>query len=207
MPARLSPDLTSPHARNVLVAHASAPVCATLLARLRHAPGGDLHALAWLESLSAAPDLLYAQCGDDARPFGSDWRPRAPSPRLTLHRYRRIRSGVSDPQRLPGCIVVTRLATRDAAQAQRHAEAAFAALQDGAHALRGLIASHLHLADDGRGLLDYAEWSSAEAQRRALQREPERLPLASHPAARVTHYRPRALALPGSLAQPAHGHA
>jgi len=168
MPSRLSPDLTSPHARSVLVAHASATVCATLLARLRDTPGGGLHALAWLEALSAAPDLLYAQCCyDDTTPLGHSLRPRAPAPRLTLRRYWRIRSGVSDPQRLPGCVVVTRLATRDAAQAQLHANAAFAALQDGAHALRGLIASHLHLSDDGRSLLDYAEWSSADAQRRA----------------------------------------
>jgi len=205
MPSRLSPDLTSPHARSVLVAHASAPVCATLLARLHANPGGGLHALAWLESLSAAPDLLYAQCcGDDTTQLGRNLYPRAPTPRLTLHRYRRIRSGVSDPQRVPGCVVVTRLATRDAAQAQLHASAAFAALQNGAHALRGLIASHLHLSDDGLSLLDYAEWSSADAQRRALQREPERLPLASHPAASVSRYRPRALTLPGTPAQPAH---
>ncbi len=111
---------------------------------------------------------------------------------------------MSDPQRLRGCVVVTRLATHDAAQAQRHANAAFAALQNGAHALRGSIASHPHLSDDGRGLLEYAEWSSADAQRRALQREPERLPLASHPAASVTRYRPRALTHPGDPAQPAH---
>jgi hypothetical protein len=208
MPSRLSPDLTSPHARSVLVAHASAPVCATLLACLHANPGTGLHALAWLEALSTAPDLLYAQCcDDDATPLGRSLSPRAPAPRLTLRRYRRIRSGVSDPQRAPGCVVVTRLATRDAAQAQLHANAAFAALQDGAHALRGLIASHLHLSDDGLSLLDYAEWSSADAQRRALQREPERLPLASHPAASVTRYRPRALTLPGVPAQPAHAHA
>lgn len=203
MPSRLSPDLTFPHARSVLVAHASAPVCAALLARLRDIPGSDLHALAWLESLGAAPDLLYAQCGGDAgMQLGRSLYPRAPAPRLTLQRYRRIRSGVSDPQRLPGCVVVTRLPIRDAAQAQHYADAAFAALQDGAHALRGLIASHLHLSDDGRGLLDYAEWSSADAQRRALRREPERLPLACHPAASVAHYRPHALARPG---HPAHG--
>ncbi len=207
MPSRLSPDLTSPHARSVLVAHASATVCAALLARLRDTPGGGLHALAWLEALSAAPDLLYAQCGGDTTQLGRSLHPRAPAPRLTLRRYRRIRSGVSDPQRLPGCVVVTRLPTRDAAQAQLHANAAFAALQDGAHALRGLIASHLHLSDDGLSLLDYAEWSSADAQRRALQREPERLPLASHPAASVTRYRPRALTLPGPPTHPAHARA
>ncbi|KLD75257.1 hypothetical protein XhyaCFBP1156_00700 [Xanthomonas hyacinthi] len=173
---------------------------------MRDIPGGDLHALAWLESLGAAPDLLYAQCGGDATAqLGRSLRPRAPAPRLTLQRYRRIRSGVSDPQCLPGCVVVTWLPTRDAAQAQHYANAAFAALQDGAHALRGLIASHLHLSADGRGLLDYAEWSSADAQRRALQRDPERLPLASHPEASVAHYRPRALARPGAPAQPAHG--
>ncbi|MBB4126867.1 hypothetical protein GGR77_002157 [Xanthomonas translucens] len=207
MPSRLSPDLTSPHARSVLVAHASAPVCATLLARLHANPDAGLHAVAWLQALGAAPDLLYAQCCDDATPFGRSLRPRAAAPRLALRRYRRIRSGVSDPQRLPGCVVVTRLATRDAAQAQLHADAAFAALQDGAHALRGLIASHLHLSDDGRSLLDYAEWSSADAQRRAVQREPERLPLASHPAASVTRYRPRALTLPGDRTQSAHARA
>lgn len=208
MPSRLSPGLTSPHARSALVAHASAPVCAKLLARLHANPGAGLQALVWLQALSAAPDLLYAQCcDDDATPLDRSWRPRAAAPRLTLRRYRRIRSGVSDPQRLPGCVVVTRLATRDAAQAQLHADAAFAALQDGAHALRGLIASHLHLSDDGRSLLDYAEWTSADAQRRALLREPERLPLASHPAASVIRYRPRALPLPGARTQPAHARA
>ncbi|UYB51494.1 antibiotic biosynthesis monooxygenase [Xanthomonas sp. AM6] len=203
MPSRPSPDLISSHAHRVLIVHAPAPICAALLAHPREIDGGNLHALAWLEALGAAPDLLYAQCGSgDATPFGRRLQPPAPAPRLTLHRYRRIRSGVSDPQRPPGCVVVTRLPTRDAAQAQHHADAAFAALQDGAHALRGLIASHLHLSEDGRGLLEYAEWSSADAQRRALRREPERLPLAALPAARVTRYRPRALVRPGDLAQP-----
>ncbi|PPT90666.1 hypothetical protein XthCFBP4691_11505 [Xanthomonas theicola] len=189
----------------MLVAHASAPVCAALLARRRHIPDDGLRALAWLQSLGAAPDLLYAQGGSDAiAQLGRSSGPRAPAPRLTRQRYRRIRSGVSDPQRLPGCVVVTRLPIRDAAQAQRYADAAFAALQDGAHALRGLLASHLHLSDDARGLLDYAEWSSATAQHHAMQREPERLPLACHPAASVAHYRPHALARPGN---PAYGRA
>lgn len=199
MSARLSPDLTSPHARSVLVAHAPAQLCAALLARSRDRHGAGC-AVCWLESLSAAPDLLYAHdCA--ATLFDRGVRPRAPA--LALRRYRRIRSGVSDPQRQPGCVVVTLLPTRDAVQAQALADAAFAALQDGAHALRGLIASHLHVSDDGRGLLDYAEWSSAEAQRRALRREPGRLPLASHPGAHVRHYRPRALARSDEPAPPA----
>jgi hypothetical protein len=194
MSARLSPDLTSPHARSVLVADAPAQLCAALLAR-SHDRHDAACAVSWLESLSAAPDLLYAH---DCAAALFDRGVRPPAPTLALRRYRRLRSGVSDPQRQPGCVVVTLLPTRDAAQAQALADAAFAALQDGAHALRGLIASHLHLSDDGRGLLDYAEWSSAEAQRRALRREPERLPLAAHPGARVRHYRPRALAWSGA---------
>ncbi|MET0548423.1 MAG: hypothetical protein ABW002_04035 [Xanthomonas sp.] len=193
----LSPPTPTPTpTHSMLLAEAPLPERTALLDCVRGLCDHRLHALTWMESLGEAPDLLYARCCCDAAPeLHGLLRARLPALRRTLRRYRRIRSGVSDPHREASCVVVTRIPTRDAAQAQRRADSAFAALQDGAHALRGLIASHLYLSDDGRTLLECTEWHSAEAQRRALQREPERLPLAADRAASVRRFRPRTLAL------------
>ncbi|MET7142378.1 hypothetical protein M3S04_11865 [Xanthomonas sp. PPL139] len=167
-----------------------------------------LQALTWMESLGDTPDLLSARCCCDAAPdLHGLLRARLPALRRTLRRYRRIRSGVSDPHRGASCVVITRVPTHDAASAQRRADAAFAALQDGAHALRGLIAAHLYLSDDGRTLLECTEWHGADAQRRALQREPERLPLAADRAASVCRFRPRTLTLTCEETTTAHAHA
>ncbi|WP_244667682.1 hypothetical protein [Xanthomonas sp. D-109] len=194
-------------ARSMLLAEAPAPDRTALFDCVRGLCDHRLQALTWMESLGDAPDLLYARCCYDAAPeLHGLLRARLPALRRTLRRYQRIRSGVSDPRRPASCVVVARVPTRDATQAQGRADAAFAALQDGAHALRGLIAAHLYLSDDGRTLLECTEWHSADAQRRALQREPERLPLATDRAARVSRFRPRALVLPGmDMAQRSRG--
>lgn len=202
-----TPD-SSASVRSVLLAEAPIPDRAALLDCMRGLCDHRLHALTWMESLGDAPDLLYARCCCDAAPaLHGLLRARLPALRRTLRRYRRIRSGVSDPHRAASCVVMTRVPTRNAAQAQGRADAAFAALQDGAHALRGLIAAHLYLSDDGRTLLECTEWHSAEAQRRALQREPERLPLAADRAASVRRFRPRTLVLPCDGTTPVHLHA
>ncbi|WP_228135972.1 hypothetical protein [Xanthomonas sp. NCPPB 1128] len=196
LPFPIPTPVSSAPARSMLLAEAPLPDRIALLDRVRGLCDHRLHALTWMESLGDTPDLLYARCCCDAAPELHELlRTRLPGLRRTLRRYRRIRSGVSDPHRAPSCVVVTRIATRDAAQAQGRADTAFAALQDGAHALRGLIAAHLYLSDDGRTLLECTEWLSADAQRRALQREPERLPLAADRAASVRRFRPRTLAL------------
>ncbi|WNH45657.1 MULTISPECIES: hypothetical protein [Xanthomonas] len=200
--------LPPPPARSMLLAEANIPDRTALFDCVRGLCDHRLHALTWMESLGGAPDLLYARCCYDVAPeLHGLLRARLPALRRTLRRYQRIRSGVSDPHRAPSCVVVTRIATRDAAQAHDRADAAFAALQDGPHALRGLIAAHLYLSDDGRTLLECTAWHSADAQRRALQREPERLPLAADRAARVGRFRPRALVLPGNQASPIRIHA
>ncbi len=180
----------------MLLAEAPIPDRTALFERVRGLCDHRLQALTWMESLGDTPDLLYARCCCDAAPeLHGLLHARLPALRRTLRRYRRIRCGVSDPHRETSCVVVARVPTRDAAQAQGRADAAFAALQDGPHALRGLIAAHLYLSDDGRTLLECTEWHSADAQRRALQREPERLPLAADCAASVSRFRPRTLLL------------
>ncbi len=202
-----TPDSSAP-VRSMLLAEAPIPDRAALLDCMRGLCDHRLHALTWMESLGDAPDLLYARCCCDAAPaLHGLLRARLPALRRTLRRYRRIRSGVSDPHRAASCVVMTRVPTRNAAQAQGRADAAFAALQDGAHALRGLIAAHLYLSDDGRTLLECTEWHSAEAQRRAMQREPERLPLAADRAASVRRFRPRTLVLRCDGTTPVHLHA
>ncbi|MBN6151394.1 antibiotic biosynthesis monooxygenase [Xanthomonas sp. AmX2] len=200
MRADLAFPLPCPDAHAVLVTTAPASQCAGAIAALqRQACGPWLHALAWLRSIDAAHDLLYLQCRHDPDAAGAALRALLAAPAMAPigQAYRRVRSGVSDPRRLPGCIVVTTLATADTAQARRHGDAAFAAMQDGAHALRGLIASHLHLADDARSLLEYAEWTSDDAYRRALQRDPKRLPLAHLPTATTQRYRLHEVFRPG----------
>ncbi|WP_254458972.1 hypothetical protein [Xanthomonas sacchari] len=210
----MSPSFSSPTSpppiptRSVLLAEAPIPDRTALLECVRGLCDHRLHALTWMESLGDTPDLLYARCSCDAAPaLHGLLHARLPALRRTLRRYRRIRSGVSAPHREASCVVVTRVRTRDAAQAQGRADAAFAALQNGAHALRGLLAAHLYLSDDGRILLECTAWHSADAQRRALQRAPERLPLAADPTASVRRFRPRALALPCDGAPPVHLHA
>lgn len=200
MHAELVFPLPCPDAHAVLVATAPASQCAGAIAALqRQACGPWLHALAWLRSIDAAHDLLYLQCRHDPDASGAALQALLAAPAIvpTAQAYRRVRSGVSDPRRLPGCIVVTTLATADAAQARRIGDAAFAAMQDGAHAVRGLIASHLHFADDARSLLEYAEWTSDDAYRRALQRNPPRLPLARLATATARRYRLHEVFRPG----------
>jgi hypothetical protein len=86
--------------------------------------------------------------------------------------YKLYRSGVREGAPPPGCIVVVSVAF-DGPDEQRQrlwVDAVFDALAGETDPPPGGISGHFHLATDGTRVLNYAEWTTEDAHREALER-------------------------------------
>lgn len=81
------------------------------------------------------------------------------------HLYRGSRSTADE---LPGSMVAVRVDTDDEALARTWVDAVFAALEGTAGLPSGGLGAFFHISTDGKRVLNYAEWTSAEAHRQAL---------------------------------------
>lgn len=105
-------------------------------------------------------DLLlhYAQWTDEER-----------LPLLKDHtRYRLYRGGRSSDGAVPGAIVAVRVDTDDDALARTWVDAVFEALDHDGDLPAGGLGGFFHISIDGRRVLNYAEWVSADAHKKAL---------------------------------------
>ena len=82
--------------------------------------------------------------------------------------YRLYRSGRAPAGEVPGAIVAVRADTDDDVLARTWVDAVFAALDQDGDLPAGGLGAHFHISTDGRRVLNYAEWASAEAHRQAL---------------------------------------
>ncbi len=91
--------------------------------------------------------------------------------RLGLGRFRRYRGGPADRGgRVPGCVVIVDVEFEgpDADRQRAWVDAVLDALADDPQPKPGGIGAHFHLSTDGRRVLNYAEWESAQAHIDAL---------------------------------------
>jgi hypothetical protein len=86
--------------------------------------------------------------------------------------YRLYRSGVRDGAPAPGCIVMVSVAFEgsDAQRQRQWVDAVFDAMAAETDPHPGGISGHFHLGADGIRVLNYAEWTSEEAHREAIER-------------------------------------
>lgn len=119
--------------------------------------------LAYALYLDADGDLIrdYAQwTGEQAYEKAGLLRDRT-----GYHLYRGSRSPAGE---LPGAMVAVRVDTDDDALARTWVDAVFQALEGTAGLPSGGLGAFFHISTDGRRVLNYAEWVSAEAHREAL---------------------------------------
>jgi hypothetical protein len=81
------------------------------------------------------------------------------------HLYRGSRSAGGE---VPGAIVAVRVDTDDGALARTWVDSVFEALAQDSGLPAGGLGAFFHISTDGRRVLNYAEWVSAEAHRAAL---------------------------------------
>jgi hypothetical protein len=86
--------------------------------------------------------------------------------------YRLYRSGVRDDAPLPGCIVAVSIVFEgpDEQRQREWVDAVFEAMAAETDPHAGGISGHFHLGTDGIRVLNYAEWTSEEAHREAIER-------------------------------------
>ena len=86
--------------------------------------------------------------------------------------YRLYRSGVRDGAPVPGCVVIVSVEFDgpDESRQRKWVDTVFEALEAEAQPHPGGISGHFHISTDGTRVLNYAEWTSEEAHRDALQR-------------------------------------
>lgn len=95
--------------------------------------------------------------------------------RIGLGRYRHYRSGSIDADaRVPGCVVTVDVEFDvpeggDPQLQRAWVDAVFEALESDPAPHPGGISAHFHLSTDGRSVLNYAEWESAQAHIDALE--------------------------------------
>jgi hypothetical protein len=82
--------------------------------------------------------------------------------------YRPYRSGRAPERAVPGAIVAVRVDTDDDVLARTWVDAVFEALDQDGDLPAGGLGAYFHVSTDGRRVLNYAEWESADAHRRAL---------------------------------------
>lgn len=83
-------------------------------------------------------------------------------------KYRLYRGSRTDTGPTPGAIVVVRADTDGPAVARAWVDSVFEALEHDEHLPAGGLGAFFHISTDGRRVLNYAEWTSPEAHRRAL---------------------------------------
>ena len=109
--------------------------------------------------IDADGDLLrdYAQWTDEGAAARQD--------HTGYHLYRGSRSAAATP---PGAMVAVRVDTDDDALARTWVDAVFEALDQDRDLPAGGLGAFFHVSTDGRHVLNYAEWVSADAHRQAL---------------------------------------
>lgn len=88
--------------------------------------------------------------------------------RRDLGRYRLYRSTRADDGRVPGSIVAVRVDADGRDLAETWVDAVFDALAHDRNLPAGGIGAFFHISTDGRQILNYAEWASADAHKQAL---------------------------------------
>ena len=83
-------------------------------------------------------------------------------------RYQLYRGGRAAGGAVPGAIVAVRVDTDDGTLARTWVDAVFEALDQSGDLPAGGLGAFFHVSTDGRRVLNYAEWVSAEAHRKAL---------------------------------------
>ncbi|WP_433723149.1 hypothetical protein ACQP2Y_45965 [Actinoplanes sp. CA-051413] len=118
--------------------------------------------LAYSLFIDADGDLLrdYAQWTDEG---AAGRQPRGDH--IAYRLYRGSRSAASTP---PGAMVAVRVDTDDDALARTWVDAVFEALDQDTALPAGGLGAFFHVSTDGRHVLNYAEWVSADAHRKAL---------------------------------------
>lgn len=91
----------------------------------------------------------------------------------TFERYRSHRPATPGPASQPGCVVVTiDFDGPDPDRQRRWIDGVVAALAAEPEPAPELIAAHFHASVDGTQVVNYAEWTSAQAHRDALDHGP-----------------------------------
>jgi len=118
--------------------------------------------LAYSLFIDADGDLLrdYAQWTDEG---AASRQPRGNH--IAYHLYRGSRSTEATA---PGAMVAVRVDTDDDALARTWVDAVFGALEQDTALPAGGLGAFFHVSTDGRHVLNYAEWVSADAHRKAL---------------------------------------
>jgi hypothetical protein len=134
--------------------------------------------LAYALYLDADGDLIrhYSQWTNEAAFENFDRQPRIDLVdeaipgivRQDHARYHLYRGSRSKAGELPGAMVAVRVDTDDGALARTWVDAVFAALDGTAGLPSGGLGAFFHISTDGRQVLNYAEWASAEDHRKAL---------------------------------------
>jgi hypothetical protein len=120
--------------------------------------------LAYSLFIDADGDVLrdYAQWTDEA---AARRQPERGRDHIAYHLYRGSRSAAGTP---PGAMVAVRVDTDDDALARTWVDAVFEALDQDTALPAGGLGAFFHVSTDGRHVLNYAEWVSADAHRQAL---------------------------------------
>lgn len=142
-------DLTRSDAELVLVARSRVP--------FEPRPAGLLD-VRWLEGVDDGGVVTYSQWSGPADADGAV-------------AYRRYRSeGLASPDLPVGCVVLVSAEFDRPGVAEEWVDLVFSALASEPEPHPGGISGHFHVSVDGRRVLNYAEWTSAEAHRDALAR-------------------------------------
>jgi hypothetical protein len=123
--------------------------------------------LAYSLFLDADGDLLrdYAQWTDEGAAGRQPDIDGVRRDHISYYLYRGSRSAAGP---LPGAMVAVRVDTDDDALARTWVDAVFEALDQDADLPAGGLGAFFHVSTDGRRVLNYAEWVSADAHRKAL---------------------------------------
>ncbi|WP_305787333.1 antibiotic biosynthesis monooxygenase [Symbioplanes lichenis] len=140
-------------------------VAAELLAARRREP--------WPEGLLTWSVFVDAD-GEKVRDY-AQWSVEPTLPDLTIagaeshdRAVYRLHRGTTPGPVEPGAVVFIRADTTDAGRARTWIDAVFAALAGGTDLPPGGLGAFFHISTDGSRVLNYAEWESPEAHRRAL---------------------------------------
>ncbi|GAB3452945.1 antibiotic biosynthesis monooxygenase [Actinophytocola sediminis] len=161
------PDITRPDADTVLVVETQA-MPADMFAELARDPwpAGLVSVSAFVDTDGGETALTYTQWSAGAvdRAF---LRARTGAEPVE---YRRYRSGTRENPPVPGCVVVVSVEFDgpDHQRQRRWVDTVFEALASETEPHPGGISAHFHASTDGTRVLNYAEWTDAQAHRDAL---------------------------------------
>lgn len=155
------PRLDRPDARSVLVV-ATRGETPDLFAEPESWPAGLL-SVTLLTGMDDDAGLLYTQWDEPDAEFLRQYGEPV--------EYQRYRSGVRDAA-VPGCVVVVQVEFDgpDPQRQRQWVDTVFAALASEETPAPGGISGHFHASTDGTRVLNYAEWTDAQAHRDALAR-------------------------------------